>query len=324
MYCYTCIQPRWELDELNTGKKMPQFAFPQNLWRTSRSPWGDPWPGCFSFLGLPRKPDLAHANRSRSCVDDSWALTHQRILKCLGVIGLTRATSFCGDKTCKNNAILCLPWCKLMKNEPATHWKSLIYIFIFLSFWLSLHSSFLFSFLSCFFIFIFYHFLYHVLLHFFHLFIFFICSFLLSFFYWLFHLYFYLFFHLFFFFFILFILFILFVFFLQFSFHLKVFPILFATICFIWCFTYPSSAACIIIFVLMFQICTYAWHFPPNPPNPPNLGFFWFFWFFWFFSKITPKAPHFDPPGAPFCPSPSPSLAMLLILTSLGLPSGLP
>ena len=39
------------------------------------------------------------------------------------------------------------------------------------------------------------------------------------------------------------------------------FPHFFATICFIWCFTYPSSAACIIIFVLMFQICTYARHF---------------------------------------------------------------
>ena len=153
-------------------QKMPQSAFPQNPSRTSRSPWGDPWPGCFSFLGLPRKPDLAHANRSRSCVDDSWALTHQRILKCLGVIGLTRATSFCGDKTCKNNAILYLPWCKLMKNEPATHWKFLIYIFIFYHFDYHCIHHFFSHFLSCFFIFIFYHFLYHVLLHFFHLFIF--------------------------------------------------------------------------------------------------------------------------------------------------------
>ena len=122
----------------------------------------------------------------------------------------------------------------------------------------------------------------------------------------------------------------------------------FATICFIWCFTYPSSAACIIIFALMFLICTYAWHFPPNPPNithqtmgnekkwrsdhslkttlkkmkkwkknekmkkmknEKKLENFCFFGCFWFFSRITSKAPHFDLPGAPFWPS----LALALV-----------
>ena len=119
----------------------------------------------------------------------------------MGVIGLTRATSFCGDKTCKNNAILYLPWCKLMKNEPATHWKSLKYIFFhFLSFWLSLHSSFLLSFFIMFFHLHFlsfslsFYFTFFSFVHCFHLFIFVVM------FYWFFHLYFYLFFHLFFFF----------------------------------------------------------------------------------------------------------------------------
>ena len=31
MYCYTCIQPRWELDELNTGKKCHSLHFPKIL-----------------------------------------------------------------------------------------------------------------------------------------------------------------------------------------------------------------------------------------------------------------------------------------------------